>query len=152
MMGRLTPKQEKFCLKYIETGNASEAYRRSYNAANMKAETVNRNAKAMLDDNKIAARLGELRKPVMDEHRITVDSLLIELERARQAALTATPPQASAAVAATMAKAKLLGFLDRLKVTGSTENPIAALIMQLQGTALKAGVVYDWDDDDDDPD
>ncbi len=49
----LTPKQEKFCLAYLETGNASEAYRRAYNAAKMKAATVNRNAKALLDNTKI---------------------------------------------------------------------------------------------------
>ena len=32
-MGNLTPKQEKFCQKYIEMGNASEAYRQAYNAS-----------------------------------------------------------------------------------------------------------------------
>ena len=34
-MTRLTPKQEGFCQNYIETGNASEAYRLNYNAQNM---------------------------------------------------------------------------------------------------------------------
>ncbi|SQE31532.1 Terminase small subunit [Mannheimia haemolytica] len=29
-MTELTPKQEAFCLAYIETGNASEAYRQAY--------------------------------------------------------------------------------------------------------------------------
>lgn len=58
---KLTPKQEAFCLAYLETGNASEAYRRAYSAENMKPETVNRNAKALLDHNKIATRLAELR-------------------------------------------------------------------------------------------
>lgn len=28
----MTPKQDKFCMLYIELGNASEAYRQSYNA------------------------------------------------------------------------------------------------------------------------
>ena len=27
---RLTPKQEAFCRAYVETGNASEAYRQAY--------------------------------------------------------------------------------------------------------------------------
>ena len=31
-MNELTQKQENFCLAYIETGNASEAYRKAYNA------------------------------------------------------------------------------------------------------------------------
>ncbi|MGU9998175.1 terminase small subunit, partial [Bordetella avium] len=37
----LTPKQEAFALAYVETGNASEAYRRAYSAERMKPETVN---------------------------------------------------------------------------------------------------------------
>jgi phage terminase small subunit len=41
----LTQRQEKFCLAYIETGNASESYRRAYNAENMKPVTINRKAK-----------------------------------------------------------------------------------------------------------
>lgn len=56
----LTQKQEAFALAYFETGNASEAYRRAYNAENMKPESINRKAKEMLDHGKITARLVEL--------------------------------------------------------------------------------------------
>lgn len=56
----LTPKMEAFCLAYLKSGNASEAYRQSYNAENMKPETVNRTAKELLDNPKITARLAEL--------------------------------------------------------------------------------------------
>lgn len=59
-MKTLTPKQESFCLAYLETGNASEAYRRSYSHERMKPETVNRNAKKLLDNDKITTRLKEL--------------------------------------------------------------------------------------------
>ena len=46
---KLTPKQEAFCLAYLETGNASEAYRRCYNTStNMAAATVNREAARLL--------------------------------------------------------------------------------------------------------
>lgn len=106
----MTPKQEAFCLAYIETGNASEAYRRAYNAENMKPETVNRKAKDLLDNGKITARLAELREPILERHGDTVDSLLKELESARARALAVDRP--SAAVSATMGKARLLG-LDR---------------------------------------
>ena len=106
----MTPKQEAFCLAYIETGNASEAYRRAYNAENMKPETVNRKAKDLLDNGKIRARLAELREPILERHGDTVDSLLVELEAARSRALAVDRP--SAAVSATMGKARLLG-LDR---------------------------------------
>lgn len=56
----LTPKQENFCLAYLETGNASEAYRRAYDCEEAKPETVNRAAKELLDNPKIAARLEDL--------------------------------------------------------------------------------------------
>lgn len=111
---KLTAKQEAFCLAYIETGNASEAYRMSYNALNMKPTTVNRMAKEQMDNSKIAARIAELRKPIMQRHNVTVDSLIGELEEARQAALTAETPQAGAAVGATMGKAKLCGLDKQL--------------------------------------
>jgi len=107
-MTGLTPKQESFCLAYLETGNASEAYRRSYDADGMKPQGVNRRAKELLDNGKIAARLEELRKPIIERHKVTVDSLILELEEAREAALKAA--QAGAAVSATMGKAKLCGL------------------------------------------
>lgn len=109
-MATLTIKQEAFCQAYIETGNASEAYRMAYAADKMKPDSVHRKAKELLDNVKIAARLGELRGEIKQRHNITVDSLLEELEEARQAALTAETPQSSAAVGATMGKAKLLGL------------------------------------------
>lgn len=77
----LTPKQENFCLAYLETGNASEAYRRSYNTAKMKPETVCRNAKGLLDDTKIAARIAELRKPIEEAVQIDLTRVVRELVR-----------------------------------------------------------------------
>ncbi|MGX5660007.1 terminase small subunit [Castellaniella ginsengisoli] len=102
----LTQKQESFCLAYIETGNASEAYRRSYSAGGMKPETVNRKAKALLDDGKIAARLQDLRRPAVEAAQMTLESHLARLaflskkaERARQysAAITAETNRGRAA-------------------------------------------------------
>ncbi|MFH2819557.1 terminase small subunit [Citrobacter portucalensis] len=109
-MAGLTPKQEAFCQAYIETGNASEAYRTAYAADKMKTESVNRKAKELLDNGKIAARIGELQGEIKQRHNVTVDSLLAELEEARQKALSTETPQSSAAVAATMGKAKLVGL------------------------------------------
>ena len=56
----LTPKQESFCQKYIELGNASEAYRQSYDADDMNMNTVNRKAKELLDNGKITARVNQI--------------------------------------------------------------------------------------------
>lgn len=123
----LTPKQESFCQKYIELGNASEAYRQSYDADDMNTNTVNRKAKELLDNGKITARVEQIKREHKKRHNMTVDDLLLELEEARQAALGAENPQSSAAVAATMGKAKILGLdkqvIDHTSSDGSMSPP-----------------------------
>ena len=115
MAKELTPKQEKFCLKYIETGNASEAYRQAYDAENMKSATINRNATALLDNNNITTRLEELRSMHVRRHKVTVDSITAELEDAKAFAKQEANP--SALVSAIMGKAKIHG-LDKLIIEG----------------------------------
>lgn len=123
---KLTPKQEKFCQLYIELGNASEAYRQSYNAEKMKPETIAVKAAELLRNGKIAVTIFELRAEHQERHKLTVDDLLGELEEARQAALSAETVQASAAVTATMGKAKLLGFDKQImELAGKNGSPIA---------------------------
>ena len=119
-MAELTQKQENFCLAYVETGNASEAYRRAYDAENMKPESINRKAKELMDNGKIAARLAEMHQATAQRHQLTVDDLIKELEEARQIAMGGERPTPAAMVAATMGKAKLLG-LDSPK----PESPVA---------------------------
>lgn len=85
-MAKLTEKQERFCLAYIETGNASEAYRRAYGAENMAPSTVNRKAKDVLDNGKITARLQELRAPAVASARLTLEQHLHDLKRLRDKA------------------------------------------------------------------
>lgn len=117
----LTMKQEKFCMVYVETGNASEAYRKSYNCSNMKPESINNKAYELLKKVEITARLDELRGEHAKRHNLTIDDLIKELEEARQAALSAMVVQSSASVAATMSKAKLLGFLDKKEEDKSSD-------------------------------
>jgi hypothetical protein len=122
---RFTDKMEAFCLAYMETGNASEAYRRSYNIENMIASGVGREAWIVLQKPQVQARIAELREVVMERHQITIDTLLAELEEARQKAMTADTPQASAAVSATMGKAKLLGLDKKIvEITGKNGGAI----------------------------
>lgn len=118
---KLTAKEEKFCLE-VATGvdefdkpiSYAEAYRRAYNAGKMKADTVDVKASQMMAKDKIAVRVRELRDTTAKKAMITVESLLAELEEARQAALNAETVQSSAAVSATMSKAKLLGMDKQL--------------------------------------
>ncbi|HHQ2447331.1 TPA: terminase small subunit [Raoultella ornithinolytica] len=143
-MARLTPKQEAFCQAYIETGNASEAYRTAYAADKMKSESINRKAKELLDNGKITARVAELQGEIKQRHNVTIDSLLAELEEARKAALTADTPQSSAAVAATMGKAKLVGLdkqiVDHTSSDGSmSPKPTTIRLVGVEPTNGKSG-------------
>lgn len=122
-MANLTPKQESFCQTYIESGNASEAYRTAYNCENSKPATINRKAKELLDNGKITARVDQLREGHQKRHEVTVDSLTKELEEARELAKKTDSP--SAMVSATMGKGKLHGLIiDRSKIAGDPDEPL----------------------------
>lgn len=58
----ITPKQEKFSNIYVETGNASEAYRGAYNCKTAKPESINVSACKLLADPKIKQRVKELQR------------------------------------------------------------------------------------------
>lgn len=139
-MAGLTPKQEAFCQAYIETGNASEAYRTAYAADKMKPETVHVKANELLKNGKVTVRIGELQGEIKQRHNVTVDSLLAELEEARQKALSAETPQSSAAVAATMGKAKLVGLDKQIVDHTSSDGTMATkpTIIQLLPVESKA--------------
>jgi phage terminase small subunit len=87
-MTKLTPKQEKFCCRYIETGNASEAYRYAYNTSRMKSDSVNRKAKELLDHVKISARISELQDELKQVHDIKKDRIMYELRAIMEAKIT----------------------------------------------------------------
>ncbi len=121
----LTIKQEKFCMVYVETGNASEAYRQAYNAENMSNEAIGVEACRLLDNPSVALKVKDLKSGHVKRHELTIDDLVAELEEARQAALSAMVVQSSASVAATMGKAKLLGLVvDKNETTGANGGAI----------------------------
>lgn len=122
----LTPKQEAFARAYIETGNASEAYRRAYDAENMKPETVNRSAKELLDNPKIAARLAEYRQEVAERTLVTAELLTDKLLRiAKKGEDKDTEPGLSVARASLMDIAKLNGLIvDKAELAGKDGGAI----------------------------
>ena len=59
----LTPKQEKFAQSVaLENMNYSDAYRSAYNTERMTDKTVNEKASLLKDEDKIKARIKELRE------------------------------------------------------------------------------------------
>lgn len=113
------PKQERFCQLFIELGNASEAYRQAFNAENMADATIWVKACELKKTDKVTVRISEIRSQHRERHNMTVDDLIAELEEARQAGLEFE--SASAMVAATMGKAKLLG-LDKQLIDVTTNG------------------------------
>lgn len=127
-MAGLTIKQENFALAYVETSNASEAYRRAYpSSLKWKPEIVWTKASELLKHGAVVVRINELKAANAKRNAVTVDSLIAELEEARNVALSAETPQTSAAVSATMGKAKLCG-LDRqlVELSGSVGVTLTA--------------------------
>lgn len=121
----LTTKQEAFALAFWETGNAGEAYRRAYDVApDAKDNWIYVEACQLLDNPKIAIRLKGLREQAERLCIFNRDKALAEYEEARQLALTGENPSASAAVAATNGKVKLLGLeaAAKTKLVGPGPN------------------------------
>lgn len=121
----LTPKQEAFAVAFFETGNAAEAYRRSYDVdPNAKDEWVYVEACLLLDHPKITLRLESLKEQAARHSIYTRQAAMEELEAARKLAMEKDNP--AGAVAAIKGKVGLYG-LDRpgkLEVTGKDGGPI----------------------------
>lgn len=121
MSDNLTPKQEAFALAYVETGNAAEAYRRSYD---VKAATQHSSiyvaASKLLDNAKIMQRVADLQKQASDMCLYTVKDAFTEYEVARQLALQEGNP--SAATAAVTGKVRLFGLDQPAKVDHTSSD------------------------------
>jgi phage terminase small subunit len=78
---KLTPKQEKFCQFYMQTGNASEAYRGAYDAGKMKAATVNRKATELMQNGTITARIAALQDGAAEKAQLSKAWVLERLMR-----------------------------------------------------------------------
>jgi phage terminase small subunit len=125
----LTPKQEKFCQEYIATGNASEAYRRSYNTERYTPKSINENASRLLAEAKVLSRVNKLRADIAARHELTVDDIIAELDEAR--VISKEDRNGSVMVSASMSKAKLLGM-----VTEKKDVTIHQVFEQMEDDAL----------------
>ncbi|MCY1408731.1 Terminase small subunit [compost metagenome] len=84
----LTAKQELFCLAYIETGNASEAYRRSYNCKNSKPSSINVSACKLLADPNVQQRVSALKNRAQTDSIMTRQEALERLTRIGRTSLS----------------------------------------------------------------
>lgn len=66
----LTPKQELFCRKYVETGYAYEAYKMAYDTSNMKPASVYNLASRLLNKVEIRCRISEIEAEFLEAAKI----------------------------------------------------------------------------------
>jgi len=123
--GELTPKQSIF----VNVGKPDFNATRSAISAGYSPKTAGAIGAENLTKPLIAAEIKKRQAVLADAHDITLKSLLDELDEARSAALGADTVQSSAAVAATMAKAKLCGLIvdkQDTKASGTVTHMIVA--------------------------
>lgn len=141
---KLVGKQARFVDEYMKDSNGRQAAKRAGYAESSWGVIASKN----LQNPVVRMAIAELRQDIAERNRITVDDLIKELEEARCAGLSANIAQASAAVSATMGKAKMLGFLtDHVDHTSGGEKIEAGLGHFYGKTKLKEDDMYDSDED-----
>lgn len=81
----LSIKQEKFCNYYVESGNASDAYRRAYSCKGKSDNTIWVESSRLANNPKVALRISELRSEMQRRSDITKDEavgILADIARA----------------------------------------------------------------------
>lgn len=81
MSDTLTPKQEKFAQRLVETDKPSESYRYAYDAENMSDAAISVEACRLQDNPSVALRIDELRKMHLKRHQVTIDRVVAELSK-----------------------------------------------------------------------
>ncbi len=126
-MADLTHQQSLFCQKYIECkGNASEAYRQSYNCENASVNTIGTEAYKLLQNPYIAHKIESLQAEHKQRHMVTVDSLTAEYEEIRLKALA--DAEYAPAISAINGKAKIHGF-DKIVVDANLLKTVKIINM-----------------------
>ena len=112
----LTEFQEAFCLQYIKSGNASNAYRAvSPNSRRWTRNALWVTASKMMARPNVDLRISQLRATMATRAMTSTVELGDELDQVIE--LASRHKQCGVAVRAIMAKAKLFGFLDHKKET-----------------------------------
>lgn len=120
----LTPKEYRFCQLYVQLDCATEAYRAAYDIPTAKSKIVSEGARRVLKRIKVQEFIGVLRAMALDEHLVTVTEIDRQLIQDR--AFARANGNASAAVAATIARMRLYG-MDKQNV--SVDNPAESGVM-----------------------
>ena len=123
MSQKLTQKQEDFCLAYIETGNATEAYRRAYKPKTANQNSLWRMANRILDNVKVKSRIEELREPARKKAMLTLEDHLSKLQELRD--LAVQKENYNAAITAEHKRGLAAGlYVEKRELTGKGGSPL----------------------------
>jgi phage terminase small subunit len=128
----LTDKQKRFVAEYLVDLNATQAAIR----AGYSQKTARSVGSENLTKPDIAAAIAKAQAKIAKKAEVSLETLLAELEEARAVAIA--EKQTSAAVSATMGKAKLTGLIvEKREHTGRNGGPIQTVdLTKLSGDEL----------------
>jgi phage terminase small subunit len=114
-MSELTPKMERFAQEVASGKSQAEAYRTAYDAKNMGADTIHSKASILAKDDRIRARVDEIRMPIIKAKQLTLETHLEDLKALRNMAIK--DGKLSAAINAEIARGKAAGVaIDKVEV------------------------------------
>lgn len=137
---KLTALQQRFFLAMLEGKEPADAFKAAKapvaapnELAEMTRHQAVKRASELMRNPRVRDALARARAALQAKVELRVEDLVEQLMETRQIALTFDPPQASAAVAATMGIAKLLGLVvDRSQLDVMHHKPSPVPTKQLE--------------------
>ena len=121
--GAITPRQEAFCTFIVTGDDQTEAYRKAFKCPTAKPSTIYTKASRLMDDERIKARIEELRAPVREKVQLTLETHLARLNTLGKAA--ETKENYGAAINAEALRGKAVGlYVERSELTGKNGRPL----------------------------
>lgn len=132
----LTPKQHRFAQLVASGKTQAAAYRGSYDAENMAAQSIREEASRLMANPDISSMVNELREELDEDVRVTLREHLIELKELRNAAKY--KDDLGAAIKAEELRGKASGiYVNKTELTGrgggAVEHRITREIIDTSG-------------------
>ena len=116
----LTPKREKFAQGVAEGKSQADAYRSAF-STNAKPSVVQSEASRLMGNHKVASRVEELRAPIVEKVRMTLEPHLSDLKELRD--IAKQNGQIGAAITAEIARGKASGVhVEKSEQTVTTKT------------------------------
>lgn len=126
----LTPKQEAFAQAVASGKNQSDAYRMAYRVREgTTAESINQSASRVMANVNVSSRVEELREPIVQKVRMTLEGHLEDLKRLRD--MAAENGQLGSAITAEIARGKAAGVTAEARPEASAAEQLREIAKRL---------------------